>query len=278
LRFLAIRISALSAHSRWEELPLDNTRTETVDKTQFLEEYTESLVEKWDDYVDWEARAEAEGTFFRDLLKQHDVKRVLDAATGTGYHAVKLRQAGFDVDASDGSPNMVEKAKENAEKHGVTDVDFRVADWTKLPNVFKEGAYDAVVCLGNSFTHLHKEADQEAALAGMIRMLRPGGILVLDQRNYDKILDKGYSASHKYYYRGENMDGKPEEISEEILRFKCVDKDGNEYPLTLKPVRQATVTRLLKGAGFKIANVFGDFREPFDKHAPDFIIHVAKKA
>ena len=50
------------------------------------EEYVNSFVDKWDDLIDWESRAKAEGDFFIECLKEHGAKKVLDVATGTGFH------------------------------------------------------------------------------------------------------------------------------------------------------------------------------------------------
>ena len=53
----------------------------------------------------------------KDYKKKHQKSKVLDAATGTGYHSVKLLKAGFDVTSVDGSPVMLSKAFENARKY-----------------------------------------------------------------------------------------------------------------------------------------------------------------
>src|SRR5690606_39942436 len=78
------------------------------------------------------------------------------------------------------------------------------ADWRWL-NRDIHGKYDAIICLGNSFTHLHEERDRRRALAEFYAALKHDGILILDQRNYDAILDHGFSSKHKYYYAGEEV-------------------------------------------------------------------------
>src|SRR5437588_1191234 len=73
------------------------------DTDHYKEEYVEGFVEKWDDLIDWKRRYESEGSFFIDLLKERGVKRVLDVATGTGFHSVRLIEAGFETISVDGS-------------------------------------------------------------------------------------------------------------------------------------------------------------------------------
>jgi hypothetical protein len=81
-------------------------------------EYAKSFVEKWDDLIDWRRRRESEGEFFIDVLRDHGAKKVLDVATGTGFHSVQLLKAGFQVTSVDGSPTMLAKAFENARDQG----------------------------------------------------------------------------------------------------------------------------------------------------------------
>ena len=71
---------------------------------QYKREYVHSFVRKWDELIDWDARAASEGDFFINILKERGVERVLDVATGTGFHSVRLLKAGFDVPASTAAP------------------------------------------------------------------------------------------------------------------------------------------------------------------------------
>ena len=81
-------------------------------------EYVQSFVEKWDELIDWEQRAEGEGDFFIKHLRERGAQRILDVATGTGFHSVRLLREGFDVVSADGSPAMLGKAFDNARHRG----------------------------------------------------------------------------------------------------------------------------------------------------------------
>jgi ubiquinone/menaquinone biosynthesis C-methylase UbiE len=78
---------------------------------------------------------------------------VLDIACGTGYHTVNLYLNGFVVTGSDGSANMVEKANENAARSGLKNQRLVEAQWTSLSAAFPNEKFDAIICLGNAFTH-----------------------------------------------------------------------------------------------------------------------------
>ena len=69
---------------------------------------------------------------------------------------------------------------------------------------FPEGGFDAVICLGNSFAHLPDvTGDQEnhrIAIRNFHEVLKPGGFLFIDHRNYDAILDSGKAPRRNVYY------------------------------------------------------------------------------
>lgn len=245
------------------------------DTDHYQHEYTMTLAEKWDELIDWDSRAESEGNFFIDQLRERGVKKVLDVACGTGFHSVRLIEAGFEVTSADGSPAMLAKAFENAKKRGhvLTTVQ---ADWRWLnKNVHCE--YDAVICLGNSFTHLFDERDRRKALAEFYATLRHDGVLILDQRNYDSILDDGFSTKHKFYYCGNDVTAEPEHMDEGLARFKYSFPDDSEYHLNMFPIRKDYARNLMHQVGFQRIETYGDFLETYKEDDPDFFIHVAEK-
>ncbi|MBF0194216.1 MAG: class I SAM-dependent methyltransferase [Magnetococcales bacterium] len=246
------------------------------DTNQYQGEYVASLVEKWDELIDWEARAKSEGEFFIQTLKDRGVKRVLDVATGTGFHSVQLKKAGFNVVSADGNPNMLAKAFENGRKQGVT-LQVVQTDWRWLSRDITN-RFDAIICLGNSFTHLFTEKDRRKALAEFYSVLNEDGILMLDQRNYDNILDNGFSTKHTFYYCGDGVKAEPEHIDEGLTRFRYEFNDKSVYHLNMFPLRKAYVHRLMREVGFQELTSYGDFLETYpDEDHPDFFIHLADK-
>lgn len=242
----------------------------------YQQEYIQQFVEKWDNLIDWDKRGEGEGTFFIDVLKEYGVRKVLDVATGTGYHSVRLLNAGFEVVSADGSPEMLYRAFENAKTQGQI-LRTVQADWRWLCKDIHE-KFDAVICLGNSFTHLFSENDRRKALAEFYSVLRHDGILILDQRNYDAILDFGYSSKQKYYYCGEDVEAEPEYIDDGLARFRYkFDGDKESYYLNMFPLRRDYTRKLMKEVGFQNVDTYGDFQETFRRRDPDFFIHLAEK-
>jgi glycine/sarcosine/dimethylglycine N-methyltransferase len=242
----------------------------------YRREFVMGFAEKWDELIDWDARAKSEGQFFIDVLRAHGKESILDAATGTGFHSVRLMQAGFDVVSVDGSAAMLAMAFENGQKRGLI-VRAVQADWREL-NRSIHGKYDAIICLGNSFTHLHSEHDRRKALAEFYAALRHDGILILDQRNYDEMLDHGFASKHKYYYCGDQVTAEPEYLDDGLARFKYTFPDACEYTLNMFPLRKSYVRRLIREAGFELVRTYGDFQETYQENEVEFFIHVAEKS
>ena len=251
--------------------PLQDRETD-----HYRKEYVMTFVDKWDELIDWRGRAESEGQFFIDILRARGKQSVLDVAAGTGFHSVRLIEAGFDVVTADGSAAMLAKAFANGQARGHI-LKTVQADWRWL-NRDVNGKYDAIICLGNSFTHLHEEKDRRRALAEFYAALKHDGILILDQRNYDAMLDQGFSTKHKYYYCGDQVTAEPEHVDEGLCRMKYTFPDGSDYTLNMCPIRKNYVRRLLGEAGFERVRTYGDFQETYAEDDPDFFIHVAEKS
>lgn len=64
--------------------------------------------------------------------------------------------------------------------------------------------FDAVLCMGNSFAELldtdGDQRDQKLALQHFVRCLKPGGLLLIDHRNYDSIIGTGKWPIKNIYY------------------------------------------------------------------------------
>ena len=248
-----------------------------VPKDLYKEQYSPEFAGRWDELIDWQRRAEAENNFFQDILKGHGVETVLDIACGTGFHSVTLKADGFQVTAADGAPNMLVQTRQNAQRLGIDDLRIVEAEWTRLGESFAGEQFDAVICLGNAFTHLFDEGDRIKALSEMYKLLTRDGIAIIDQRNYDAILDNGFSSKHQSYYLGEKVEVRPKDLSEDLLTMRYKYEDGEVHFLTMCPIRQEYVTNLLLDSGFRSVKRYGDFVENYDLYEPDFVIQVARK-
>lgn len=101
---------------------------------------------------------------------------VLDLGSGAGFDAflaaARVGESGM-VIGVDMTPEMVQKAAANAEKLGISNVDFRLGEIEKLP--VSDSSVDVVIsnCVINLST------DKSAVFREIYRSLKPGGRIVI---------------------------------------------------------------------------------------------------
>jgi glycine/sarcosine N-methyltransferase len=110
---------------------------------------------------------------------------VLDAACGTGVNAAALARRGYRVWAADGSSAMAAVAAERFRSEQL-EIPLAVSLWADLPAVVGE-RFDVVLCTGNSLVHAVGREAMIQALTGLREMVRPGGHVVVDSRNWEKL-------------------------------------------------------------------------------------------
>jgi demethylmenaquinone methyltransferase/2-methoxy-6-polyprenyl-1,4-benzoquinol methylase len=103
-----------------------------------------------------------------DLARVGPGKRALDVATGTGDLAVALAARGAEVVGADFSDGMLERARAKA-----PGIRFEHADALDLP--YENGSFDAAT-VGFGARNF---GDLERGLAEMVRVVRPGGRVVI---------------------------------------------------------------------------------------------------
>lgn len=106
----------------------------------------------------------------RTWLKSSDA--VFEFGCGTGTTALKLAASVARIAATDISAEMIAIAREKAQAQGCTTVEFAVARPEAAP--WPDGAFDAAI----GFNILHLVAERGAALHGVHRLLRPGGLFI----------------------------------------------------------------------------------------------------
>lgn len=102
---------------------------------------------------------------------------ILDAGCGYGRVALPLARAGHRVVGIDLDPGLIAAARRPARGLGLA-LRYRVGDIRELPA--PDASHDAVLCLWSTFQHLLTARDRSRFLAEALRVLRPGGRLVLE--------------------------------------------------------------------------------------------------
>lgn len=243
------------------------------------------LSSDFDLMVSWDKRLKNEAPFFLKLFEQNKVRKILDLACGTGHHLIFFAKSGYLVTGVDLSEKMLEIARKNAK--GVSGVKFLKAGFQDVYPKLKD-KFDAVICLGNSLPHLLSKKDLKKTFQNIYRLLNSGGIFILQNRNYDKILKKKIRFMAPNI--AETQDGK-------VVFFRLLDflKDKVIFNLVtfrqkqgkwsfqtkstyLRPILRKEIQNLLIGQGFKEPKFFGDYNfSPFRNPTSEDLIVFARK-
>lgn len=251
----------------------------------------------YDRFVNWESRLAAEMPFLEHLLGQINTGHaqplsVLDAACGTGMHAIALARKGYRAAGADYSQGMVAAAQANAQKLGMHLL-FKHAGFNEIKRVFEHEAnfpFDAITCFGNSLPHLTTREEIKEALKDFADSLRPGGLLVLQNRNFDAVMAKrerwigpqSYSENGSDWLFLRFYDFDPDGlISFNIVRLKR--EAGGEWKQALSTVRlypllKEEMLELLDETGFSQAETYGMMKDiRFDPMASENLVIAAVK-
>jgi SAM-dependent methyltransferase len=213
----------------------------------------------------------------RLLQRISPTSTVLDAACGTGVDAAALARRGFSVQASDGSAAMVEGAAARFRRDGLA-IPVRHCAWADLPAATGQ-RFDVVLCLGNSLVHAAGRDAMVEALTGLRRMARPGGHVVIDSRNWQKLHDErrivqvadrvitreGRRCVQFYAWEIPDRLG-DEHTAHLVLVFEDGDRaEPHDHVITFRPFTLSELRERIELAGLR--EVDTDFDESRDRYS-----------
>jgi hypothetical protein len=221
-------------------------------------------------------------------------------------HTIELARRGYEVVGADLSAPMIERARENVTSAGV-EARFVVAGFGEIaeklalnPSISLRtspvegvgGPFDAVLCLGNSLPHVSSAGELGEALADFAAVLCPGGLLLVQNRNFDGVL-----ACHERFMEPEaRREGDREWL---FIRFYDFNPDGTitfnmvflhrdvegkwfqrVEATELHPITHSELIASLTAAGFTNIVCYGDMQgTPFDlDHSPNLVVTARRKA
>jgi SAM-dependent methyltransferase len=218
---------------------------------------------------------------------------VLELGCGTGRLLVPLARAGYQVDGVDRSPAMLARAAERLAREGLPHARVYQADFTALDQ-FAERSYKLAILAVNAFLHLPTRAAQQTALSQIHRVLRPGGLLVLDLlhptpaqlSDWDRQLlhDASWtlpdgSVLERFSARRVSP---AEQTIETRLFYDRRQPSGSltrvTVTYTLRYVHRFELELLLERAGFALEGIFGSYQlDPLDDESSLMLV-VARRA
>jgi len=190
-------------------------------------------------------------------------KRIVDAGCGTGSLAIMLARRSARVIGFDADKEMIAIAEEKRPQ--ALDLRFRTGDLIEELTHFDKNSFDAVLCFGNTLVHLKDEDKVEEFVRNASEVLKPGGKLLLQIVNYDRVLDKGVKSlpvietSGYRFERNYVLSGDGHILFETML----TDRNSGEVisnSVPLLPLRKETLESIVEKYFSKTA-CYGDFKQ-----------------
>lgn len=123
--------------------------------------------------------------FYKNVFSEKKIINALDCSVGSGQMAVPLAELGYSITGTDISSSMIRKARQNFAEQGLT-ANLSVLDYHNLSSKFANN-FDLVLSTGNSLAH---STNIKQVITEMDKALKPGGMLYIDSRNWDLILQR----------------------------------------------------------------------------------------
>lgn len=242
---------------------------------------------EYDRFVDWEDRLDHDSPFLIEELERTGAHRVLDMACGTGWHAIALSRRGYEVVGADISVRMIEHARENAVREGLT-VRFVRAGFGQLAPLVGKG-FDALICMGNSLPHVPGPEALKETLADFAAVLQPGGVLIIQQRNFDRVCNERQRFMPLQTHRegdGEWIFFRFYDFGQKTITFNMVTLtrvgrtwDFQVQATELWPIFRDHLVSLLEAAGFREVACYGNLRwAPFTPDESGNLVIVTRAA
>ncbi len=213
-------------------------------------------------YADrWDEAVERQGAALDRLIRhaQPGARDILDCSCGIGTQSIGLARHGYRVCGTDISERSIERARAEASRLGA-DVTFSVADFRDLAKVV--GEFDVVISCDNAVPHLLDDADVCKALRAMRSKLRPGGLLVISTRDFDRALVERPATAPPLIVAGPPRrvvvrlhDWDPPDSALYTVRLFVLTESGDGWTLAHHSTRYRAITsgglvRAAEGAGF----------------------------
>ncbi|HEY5997897.1 MAG TPA: class I SAM-dependent methyltransferase [bacterium] len=222
---------------------------------------------------------ERQREFFACLLEAEPVASVLDVGCGTGEHLAWFSERGVRGWGLEPDGAMVRELRRRAWRGTVPTLVQAGAE--ALPDAIGEPV-DLVLCLGNTLPHLRGGEAIREALRRMAGALAPGGRLVVQTVNFDKVLAAGASSfpvieralpdgGRVSLHRRYDLGGLPERV---LFETRLVTPAGeHEAAWPLVPLRREELVGFAGEAGLGRIELFGDYtRVPFGADSPALIL------
>ena len=137
------------------------------------------------DLLENKSQFDAYQKHWESLLQGKNIHTFLDVSIGSGSVTLPILNLGIQLSGSDLNKKMLKKCRCKSQnmKH---EIELKCSDFRDL-SCWKGQEFDCVASTGNSLPHVENH-HVLTALEQMDALIKPGGYLYFDTRNWDKIL------------------------------------------------------------------------------------------
>jgi len=198
----------------------------------------------------------------RELFGPPDSYPVLDLCCGWGRHAVPLQRMGHTVVGLDGCRYFLERIERKKITRQVSRLELVQGDMRSLPLAGEK--FRAVIQMYTSFGYGTDPRDDRSVLGEVYRVLRPGGLYLLDLINWTlarRAFDGKFEESYSNFDIVEDCRIEP---GSNLLTVKraILYRDGRKahiYSFEIRMFDRETIIALIQSAGLAVTAVWGDF-------------------
>jgi SAM-dependent methyltransferase len=217
-----------------------------------------------------DARSDSDAETIAQLLSLSPGMRLLDVPCGEGRIAGRLARRGCMVVGVDTSERFIEVARNRYPEASFVRGDMRELRY--------ESEFDAVVNWFTSFGYFDR-ATNDAVLAHFARALRPGGRLLLELHNPQRLLRltelAGGAVANVIERDGDLMVDRVryDEAEGRSVTERWIVRDGRVRKLefSLEQIEPSRLIERLVATGFREVDLFGEGGAPFDPEGPRLI-------
>jgi class 3 adenylate cyclase len=252
------------------------------------------LADAWDEFVGARRRVSKLGPFVERRIEEVAIERpaILDAATGIGCDSLYLTARGMDVTSNEIDARLIAHALERSDETGNAPINLRRFDWRHFEHLAPPETFDVVLALGNSLSCLRSESDVRAVLMRFAHLLKPRGLLIIDERNYPGMFRHKKEMAHPDFrfpgqvvYCSQTIQARPKHIPEkpgvddDLLTLEYIRaSDGKPVgTFDVLPFAEGQVKSLLEESGFRSVREYFNLSTRGDPVRSQFVTYVASR-
>jgi ubiquinone/menaquinone biosynthesis C-methylase UbiE len=223
-----------------------------------------------------EQESRAEVAALLELMGLPAGARILDVPCGWGRHTHLLAEAGFAAVGADLSEPLLQRALAAADAQGTRA--FAACDIRALP--FADACMDAAINVFTSLGLFASDEDDRNALCEIRRVLRPGGLFLLETMHRDEVIS-AYAERDRWTLpdgtevRVRRRFDPVTALSHECLQWRR-DSESGEKRHTLRLRTATEVAALLQSAGFRDIDYYGGWDGSALTHRSPHLIALAR--